>query len=236
MKRELLFTVAALGIWLLLAPLNARAQSADLPKYEVAADVSSVILDTGTRLPGLGGRFTYNINKHLALEAAGYFFPGHCFGCIGESTGHVVEGVFGVKAGKRFQKWGVFGKARPGFMSFGQAAFNVSPLVVMGTSRGQIQCYGPPSTGTLPCFRLEENRLTPAVLDVGGVLEFYPSRRIVVRFDAGDTIIRYAQRSYTTLTVDPANPTSGIPILAPGTSPAYTRGSLQFTASVGFRF
>jgi len=70
MKRELLFTVAALGIWLLLAPLNARAQSADLPKYEVAADVSSVILDTGTRLPGLGGRFTYNINKHLALDRA----------------------------------------------------------------------------------------------------------------------------------------------------------------------
>ena len=235
MKRKLLFSIAALGICLLLEPLNARAQSTDVPKYEVAADFSLLGLNTRTTLPGLGGRFTYNINKHVALEAAGYFFPGHCLGCSsGEPTGHVVEGLFGVKAGKRFQKWGVFAKARPGFMSFGHAAFNVVPLVVMGTPHGLISCYGP--TFSAPCFRIEENRLTAAVLDVGGVLEFYPSRRIVVRFDGGDTITRYGQRSFTTLTVDPANPTSGIPILGPGTSPAYTRHSFQFTAGVGFRF
>lgn len=236
MKRNLLLTIAALGISLLLSPLNTRAQSTDVPKYEVAANFSSLTLNAGTTLPGLGGRFTHNINKHLALEAAGYFFPGHCEGCIGETTGHVVEGLFGVKAGKRFQKWGLFAKARPGFMSFSHAAFNVSPLSVGGTSRGQIQCYGPPSTGTLPCFRLEQNRLTPAALDVGGVLEFYPSKRIVVRFDGGDTILRYGRRSYNSLFADPANPTSGIPILAPATDPAYTRHSFQFTAGVGFRF
>ena len=236
MKRKLLLAIAALCVSLLLRPLNARAQSAEVPKYEVAADFSSLSLDSATTLPGLGGRLTYNLNKHLALEAAGYFYPGHCQGCFGETTGHVVEGLFGVKAGKRFQKWGVFGKARPGLMSFGQAAFHVTPLIIMGTSRGQIQCYGPASTGTLPCFRIEENRLTPAVIDLGGVLEFYPSKRIVVRFDGGDTIIRYAQRSFTTLTFDPANPTSGIPILAPATSPAYTRHSFQFMGGVGFRF
>ena len=28
-------------------------------------------------------------------------------------------------------------------------------------------------------------------MDVGGVVEFYPSRRIVTRLDIGDTIIRY---------------------------------------------
>ena len=235
MKRKFLLIIGALGFSLLVHS-HARAQSADLPKYELAEDFSSLTLDSGTTLPGLGGRFTYNVNKHLALEAAGYFYPGHCPSCLGETTGHVVEGLFGVKVGKRFQKWGVFAKARPGFMSFGNSAFNVSPLTIMGTSRGQIQCYGPPSTGTLPCFRIEENRLTAPVLDLGGVLEFYPSRRIVVRIDGGDTIIRYLQRSYTTLTVDPANPTSGIPILAPGTSPAYTRHSFQFTAGVGFRF
>ncbi len=198
--------IVALGFSLLLNPLNIRAQSTDLPKYEVAADFTSLKIDRFTTLPGLGGRFTDNLNKHLALEAAGN------------------------------EKWGVFAKVRPGFTSFGHRAFNVSPVTVGGTSRGQIQCYGPAAAGTLPCFRIEENRLTAAALDVGGVVEFYPSKRIVVRVDGGDTILRYAQRSFNTLTVDPANPTSGIPILVNVTDPGRTLNRIQFTAGVGFRF
>ena len=236
MKRKLLLMIVALGFSLLLNPLNIRAQSTDLPKYEVAADFTSLKIDRFTTLPGLGGRFTDNLNKHLALEAAGYFFPGHCEFCSGSPTGHVVEGLIGVKVGKRFEKWGVFAKVRPGFTSFGHRAFNVSPVTVGGTSRGQIQCYGPAAAGTLPCFRIEENRLTAAALDVGGVVEFYPSKRIVVRVDGGDTILRYAQRSFNTLTVDPANPTSGIPILVNVTDPGRTLNRIQFTAGVGFRF
>jgi hypothetical protein len=236
MKRKLLLTMVALGFSLLINPLSTRAQSTDLPRYEVGADFTSLKLDRFTTLPGLGGRFTANLNKHLALEAAGYFFPGHCEFCNGSPTGHVVEGLFGVKVGQRFKKWGVFGKARPGFASFAHRAFNVSPLTVGGTSRGQIQCYGPASAGTLPCFRIEENRLNAAALDLGAVVEFYPSKRIVVRVDGGDTILGYTQRSFNTLTVDPAHPTSGIPILVNVTDRGGIQHRLQFTAGVGFRF
>jgi hypothetical protein len=237
MKRKALVPVIVTA-FVVLSSYQASAQtkqSSDLPKYEVAADFSSLSLDTGTTLPGLGGRFTYNLNKHLALEAAGYFFPGKCEFCVGEITGHIVEGLFGVKAGKRFKKWGIFGKARPGFASFGRGAFNVVPLANFGVG-GQINCFGPSPSNPLPCFRIDSTRLTHTVFDVGGVLEFYPSKRIVVRFEGGDTMIHYTRRTFNTLLLDPANPTSGIPILVPVTGPAHTRHSFQFIGGVGFRF
>jgi hypothetical protein len=217
MKRKLFLTIAAMGISLLLSSLNTWAQSADVPKYEVAADFTSLSLEYGTTLPGLGGRFTYNLNKHLALEAAGYFFPGKCETCNGQITGHITEGLFGVKAGKRFQKWGVFGKARPGFMSFGKSFFDLVPTG---------------GSGPFP-FTFVVRRSTAFALDVGGVIEFYPSKRIVVRFDGGDTILHYAQRTLHSFSTDP---TTGALVPFAFTSPGYTRHNFQFTAGVGFRF
>jgi hypothetical protein len=228
MKSKLLLMVTAVGIFLSLG-LNTQAQSTDVPKYELAADFSSLSLDSGTSLPGFGGRFTYNLNKHLALEAAGYFYPGKCDGCTGEITGHVTEGLFGVKAGKRFKKWGVFGKARPGFMSFGQQRFTIIPVSAAAASESQ--CFGPSPTSLTSCFRFEQSRLTHIALDVGGVLEFYPSNRIVIRFDGGDTMILQRQQTFDTLTLD-----SGVVRLVTIPGPGQTRHSFQFTAGVGFRF
>jgi hypothetical protein len=238
MEMKRFFGTMIMTAFLMLSFYQAQAQtkqSDDLPKYEVGADFTSLSLNSGTTLPGLGGRFTYNLNRHVALEAAGYFFPGNCEFCNGETTGHVAEGLFGVKVGKRFKKWGIFAKARPGFASFSQGAFNVSP-VSLTTGGGAIQCYGPNPNNPIPCFRIEHVRLTNPVLDLGGVLEFYPSRRIVVRFDGGDTMIRYTRHTYNSLFADPANPNSGIPILAPFTDPGRTRHSFQFMGGVGFRF
>ena len=232
MKRSLFFTITAIGICLLLSPANTRAQSTNIPKYEVAADFSSLSLNSGTTLPGMGGRFTYNINKHFALEAAGYFFPGKCDSCTGEVTGRVAEGLFGVKAGKRFEKWGIFAKARPGLITFGKGVFEITPLSSSAGGGSPVSCFGPDPLAP-PCFTFQSTRLTHAALDLGGVLEFYPSRRIVVRFDGGDTMIRYGQRTFNTLT---QNPATGAITLIPITGPAHTRHSFQFMGGVGFRF
>jgi hypothetical protein len=215
MKKKLFFTLSSIGI-VFLGSLTTRGQSADVPKYEVAVDFTSVSLEYGTTLPGLGGRFTYNLNKHVALEAAGYFYPGKCASCPGQVTGRVTEGLFGVKVGKRFQKWGVFGKARPGFMSFSQGFFDIVPT----------------GGGPFP-FVFMVHRSTPFALDVGGVLEFYPSKRVVVRFDGGDTILRYPQRGFHSFTTDQ---TTGAIIPTQYTSPAFVRHNFQFIAGVGLRF
>lgn len=229
MRRKLFLRITTIAIPLLLSALNTQAQTTDVPKYEVAADFSTLRLNSGTTLPGVGGRFTYNINQHFALEAAGYFFPGKCDTCIGEVTGGVAEGLFGVKAGKRFEKWGFFGKARPGIVSFGKGALNITPASPGGFP---VQCFGPGPIAP-PCFTFETTRLTHAALDLGGVLEFYPSRRIVVRFDGGDTMIRYGQRTFNTMI---QNPATGAITVIPITGPANTRHSFQFMGGVGFRF
>lgn len=219
MKRRF-FVTAIINVLLVLCSYEAKAQtnqSADLPKYEEGLDFSSLSIRYGPTLPGLGGRFTYNLNKHVALEAAGYFFPGKCDTCPGEITGHITEGLFGVKVGKRFKKWGIFGKVRPGFLILSKGVVEFLPT-------------GAPSPYQ---FTVASRSQTNFALDLGGVLEFYPSKRIVVRFDGGDTIIHYARR---TANYPFQDPNTGAITLAPFTIPGYTRHSFQFIGGVGFRF
>jgi hypothetical protein len=197
---------------------GAAAQSQDPPKFEVAAEFASLGRDgfSGERADaGLGGRFTFNLNRVVSLEAAGYYFPKSCFDC--RNNGRMTEAVGGVKVGKRFNSWGIFAKARPGVVSFSEGEFNVLRV--------------PPG----PSFAIdfERNRVTSFAADLGGVVEFYPSKRIVTRFDLGDTIIHFKQRTTNGLSFDPATQTFSLfPIL----SPARTTNHFQFMASVGFRF
>ena len=119
MKTRLLATVI-IAACSLLGTHQAKGQtkpSIDLPKYEVSADFTTFTVNGNQVELGAGGRFTYNINQSFALEAAGYFSPGTCDHCPGQVTGRIAEGLFGVKAGKRFSKVGIFAKARPGFMT-----------------------------------------------------------------------------------------------------------------------
>ncbi|HEX5965010.1 MAG TPA: hypothetical protein VFY51_03735, partial [Pyrinomonadaceae bacterium] len=69
--------------------------------------------------------------------------------------------------------------------------------------------------------------------DLGGVLEFYPSPRIVTRFDVGDTIIHFRRRTINGVAFDPVTQQF---TLFPFTRPARTSHNFQFIASVGWRF
>lgn len=151
---------------------------------------------------GIGGRVTYNFNRSIAAEAEVNFFPQKQLSLTAD--GNMVQAQFGVKAGKRFEKFGIFAKVRPGFLSVDRV-------------------------GTLipgPGFNFKIERETFFTIDAGGVLEVYPSRRMVVRFEAGDTAIRHPPRFGTG------------PILNPTVElirPAKFNHNFQFTAGVGFR-
>jgi hypothetical protein len=202
-----------------LVQLQALAQSEELPKFEVAGEFTTLEREEGFSQrrtdPGFGGRFTYNLNKTFSLEGAGYYFPKQCFQC--RNAGNIAEGLAGVKVGKRFEKWGVFAKARPGVISFSQGTFDSVP----------------PFTFPLIPIQFELNRLTTFAMDVGGVVEFYPSKHIVTRFDVGDTIIHFKRRNLNTVLFDPAT-TTFTPAIIP--VPARTSHNFQFVTSVGFRF
>ena len=215
MRRRAPFVITLM--MLVIAP-SAIGQTEDPPRYEAAAEFVTLNRDDlfGIRTePGLGGRFTYNLNKNVALEAAAYFFPRNCFDCL--NNGRITEAVGGLKAGKRFKTWGIFAKARPGIVSFSKGRLEILP------------------GGPFPAFPFvfEVKPMANFAADLGGVLEFYPSRRIVTRFDAGDTIINIRQQTRNGLNFDPATNTF---ILVPITLPGRTTHNFQFSASVGFRW
>ena len=215
LRRLLLLSASVPALLALCAA--ARAQARDAPKFEVGAEFSSLSVRSpgfaGTQdTAGAGARVTYNVNDRLAVEAAGYVYRRLK---LSDSAvgGNAAQMQFGLKAVRRFQHFGVFAKARPGFVLFGDVPAPVGTQVI--NSGGQ--------QFVLPVF--ESRRKTYFSTDVGGVLEFYPSRRLVTRFDFGDTLIRYGARNSAIFNP----PTTFV-------SPAETRHNFQFTAGVGFRF
>jgi hypothetical protein len=215
---RVLFIVAAIALSLI--PCQAQSQSQELPKFEVAAEFTTLERDsfTGNKTePGLGGRFTFNLNRVVSLETAGYFFPKRCFSC--RDNGRITEVLAGVKVGKRFENWGIFAKARPGVVSFSEGDVNIIAAP-------------PPADPSFP-FQFETRRTTNFATDIGAVLEFYPSKRIVTRFDAGDTLVHFNSRTRNVIQFIPS--TNSFLVL-PLNVPSRTTHSFQFMASVGFRF
>ena len=64
---------------------------------------------------GFGGRVTYNFNRSFAADAEINFFPDKQQSLSTE--GNAIQAQFGLKAGKRFEKFGIFAKLRPGILS-----------------------------------------------------------------------------------------------------------------------
>lgn len=220
---------AGIGFRLLDPDKDDNNTSAPLDRYrkfEVGAQFSSLsvsvherffsgvtapfdLRDTRTSI-GFGGRVTYNVSSGFAVEGEGNFFPTDSIvGNRGRSGGRILQGQFGIKAGKRFERFGIFAKARPGVVSFGHTV----KVDVVDNSPG------------FPIITFRGERSTYFSTDMGGVLEFYPSPRIVTRFDAGDTLIRYGATRL------PVNFTTTIENVPPA-----TRHNFQFSAGVGFRF
>lgn len=219
MKTRALFTLNALVLALLVFNQGVRAQEQDAPKLEIGVQYSSLSVNIpgffggGTEnAVGVGGRVTYNLTDYFAVEAEGNLSPSD----IPSSyvTGGASQQVqVGAKVGKRWRRFGLFAKARPGFVSFGET---VTPVET--------------TTGGVSFVQFQRERKTHFSMDVGGVLEFYPTRRTLVRFDAGDTIIRYGEHTEQ----QPFLATPGTPLVTTGASE--TRHNFQFTAGVGFRF
>lgn len=171
-----------LTILLLVAGAQAKAQS-DVPRVEVGAQ-GSVINTPPNRFHretfgGFGSRVTINLTRAVAVEGQIDYYPkdisdrptaGNGFRDVKPDF----TGLFGVKAGLRREKFGVFAKVRPGFVRF-------SPIQ---------DCS---SVTNCP-----DVKTTGFALDLGGVVEGYVSRRFMVRFDVGDTYQRLRGTQFIT--------------------------------------
>ena len=207
-----------------------RAQS-DEKKFEVGAQFSILQVPTRTITNfglatssashateyGGGGRIGYNVSENFAIEAEVNFFPRD----RDLQGGQKIQGLFGVKAGKKFDKVGVFAKARPGFIRFERGDYRPAPGVCILVFPPPAACYQPVAK-------------TNFAFDVGGVIELYPSARTIIRFDAGDTIIRFGRR-IVAADVPAFPPPSGLNVVALPVA-AETKHNFQGSIGVGFRF
>ena len=116
MRKRLLIVVSS-TLLLCFSCVVSQAQNKTIsvdekvPTYEIGGQIFSF---NGHDLGfgwGAGGRFTYNLNNHIAFDSeVDFFLPD-------EGPPTATQGLFGIKAGKRTKYVGVFAKARPGFQT-----------------------------------------------------------------------------------------------------------------------
>jgi hypothetical protein len=192
-----------------------RAAAGQTPgeRLEVAANLNMLRLsDFSSTRAGLGGRVTFDLTPHVAIEGELAFYPKDRI-AQGESSSSEgpyqivgnrrrTDALFGVKVGTRFDRFGVFAKARPGF----------TRLADRGTAS-----EGPGCSVILMLIAPYSYR-TEFAFDFGGGLELYPTNRTVARVEVGDTMIRH--RSF-------APPCPGSPC---------TSHNLSSRLGIGYRF
>ncbi|MBO0798295.1 MAG: hypothetical protein J2P31_05685 [Blastocatellia bacterium] len=84
-----------------------------------ALDEGSELLSGSLVSIGGGARFAYNLTRYLALESEVNYFSRDFSGATR------YQGQFGVKAGMRYERFGIFAKARPGFVKTYEKQFSM---------------------------------------------------------------------------------------------------------------
>ncbi|MER3632939.1 MAG: hypothetical protein C4325_12950 [Blastocatellia bacterium] len=168
---------------------------------------------------GFGVRFSFNINRNLALESELNFTPstrtfaevirGGSIPTRRSLGGEKTQFLAGVKCGHRGKRFGVFGKVRPGFIRFNAVPSIDFQWVVQSPGGGQPKDI---------LIGVSEKPATFFNVDFGGVFEYYPTKKTVIRFDTGDTIIRFHGQNPKAI------------------NPSFTRHNLQMKLGFAFCF
>jgi hypothetical protein len=129
---------------------------------------------------GLGLNLGVNFRRWIGFDSEINFFPDPGVGATNQEGGRITQGLFGVRVGIPKEKWGLFAKFRPGFVSNGRTIIAVSPIP--------------------PPFSFAFGRLTHFASDMGGIFEYNVTRQISFRTDLGDTIVRHGRQTYISIT------------------------------------
>jgi len=124
--------------------------------------------------PGLGGYTSYRFYGVFYVDGDLLYFPREPEFAGPHDGGTILQGLFGLKGGIRRNHFGIFGKVRPGFNSYSAALTGVN-----SNQASSSYTYG---------------RSTNFVLDLGGIVEFYPRERDTLRIEIGDTHLFFGTR------------------------------------------
>ncbi|MGH9525807.1 MAG: hypothetical protein ACRD2F_03965 [Terriglobales bacterium] len=215
MTRAPLKAVPALLLLAFLAPLRAQAPRS-YPRFFIGPLFDALRTYQPTNQPfqfcqcffnGAGLVLGYNLNKLVAVEIEGGYFPvqgGSSFSQIFHKLS-TAEFFAGLRPGFRWRRLGLFYKFRVGVLTWGNA-FNIAGFNSAGISE----------------FGL--GRQTSFATDQGAVIECYLSRPWALRLEIGDTEL------YTN---NPSQPGAN-PILPPYV-PSGTYNNLEIRAGIIWR-
>jgi len=132
---------------------------------------------------GIGGRVLFDLTRSLAIDGELNYAPHDEFEQSSPTTPtggyHLTyhrtraDGFIGPRVGHRFDRIGLFGRVRPGMRQLSDQG---------------LDCGGGVCAFALFVRPVYHNEF---VLDLGGTIEFYPTRRTVARFDLGDAMVHH---------------------------------------------
>lgn len=144
------------------------------PLFSALTIARQGLVDNVRTEPGFGGFASYRFYGVFYLDGDLLFFPRGTSMSGPHDGGTILEGLLGIKGGVRRNHLGFFGKVRPGFNSYSEALASVN-------SSATPTIYG-------------YQRSTTFVLDLGGIVEAYPSEHSTLRIEVGDTHLYFGTR------------------------------------------
>lgn len=165
-----------------LSPTGPTAFAApiDPPRLEIGPQITEAYLPVNPvgsvqYQLAIGGLGAIRIRSWLAIDSSLVITPTIPIEGTSFAGGRLTEGFLGARLGFRTKRVEIYGKIRPGFVSFGKAILHVE------SSNSALQ--------------FETGRLTEPALDLGGIVMLRISKRLAVRYDVGDTLIHYRERT-----------------------------------------
>ena len=168
-----------------LTPRAARAQDfADSAKWEIGGHYATLNLPSQcttssgcqTLNNGFGGNLTYNFSSWLGIDTEMNFFGANGDQSSATPVGRVTEGLFGFRLGPTTRRWGLYSVVRPGFVNFGNITARIA--------------YQVPGSSD-PVAMLGLTNATFFAFNYGEAIEYRPIKHAALRFDIGDTIVKY---------------------------------------------
>ena len=163
--------ILAAAVW-----LGGDVVQAQSPRVEIGAQMATArIGELDSTDLGLGGRASWHPSRLIGVEGEVNFYPSSIPDRFAVSRSRV-EGLFGVTAGPRINRWRPFARLRPGFVRIGSAPEPIACILI----------FPPPLSCTLASGQ------TLFALDVGGGVALLTPGATFVRVDLGDRMIRYS--------------------------------------------
>lgn len=213
--RRFLFSLAAIMTFatclFALGARSARAQDfADNAKWELGGHYATLNLPSQcttssgcqTLNNGFGGNLTYNFSSWLGIDTEMNFFGSNGDQSTTTTGGRVTEGLFGFRLGPTTRRWGLYSVVRPGFVNFGSvlgqppsqspsanALFSSAPAIGAPQITARIAYQVPGSSDPMAVLGLTS--ATYFAFNYGEAIEYRPTKHAALRFDAGDTIVKY---------------------------------------------